>query len=76
MKHVFADTFHFLALLKTDDPYHQRAVAMQQTGWQKIVTTDCVLLETGDACCEPLDHGDFLALYDSLARTRGLKLCD
>jgi predicted nucleic acid-binding protein len=68
MKSVFADTFHFLALLKTDDPYHARAVGLHRIRWQKIVTTDCVLLETGDACCAPSDHGDFLALYESLPR--------
>jgi predicted nucleic acid-binding protein len=68
MKSVFADTFHFLALLKSDDPYHQRALSLHRTRWRKLVTTDCVLLETGDACCEPDDHGDFLALYESITR--------
>jgi predicted nucleic acid-binding protein len=68
MKSVFADTFHFLALLKADDPYHAQAVKLHRVRWRKLVTTDCVLLETGDACCEPQDHGDFLALYDSLPK--------
>jgi hypothetical protein len=68
MKSVFADTFHFLALLKTDDPCHTQAVKLHRVRWQKLVTTDCVILETGDACCEPQDHGDFLALYDSLPK--------
>lgn len=68
MKSVFADTFHFLALLKGDDPYHTRSVALHRARWQKIVTTDCVILETGDACSVPYDHGDFLALYEALPR--------
>ncbi len=68
MKSVFADTFHFLALLKTDDPYHQRAVELHRVRWRRIITTDCVLLETGDACCDPADHGDFLALYESIPK--------
>jgi len=68
MKSVFADTFHSLALLKADDPYHRRAVELHRVRWQKVVTTDCVLLETGDACCEPGDHGDFLALYESITK--------
>ena len=67
MRSVFADTFHFLALLKSDDPYHGRAVELFRIRWRRIVTTDCVLLETGDACCAPEDHDDFLALYTSLA---------
>jgi predicted nucleic acid-binding protein len=66
MRSVFADTFHLLALLKSDDPYHARAVELHRVRWQKLVTTDCVLLETGDACCAPDDHDDFLALYGSL----------
>src|ERR1043166_5929564 len=66
MRSVFADTFHFLALLKSDDPYHQPAVELHRIRWQRIVTTDCVLLETGDACCAPTDRDDFLALYGSL----------
>jgi len=68
MKSVFADTFHFLALLKDDDPCHARAVTLHRAPWHKMVTTDCVLLETGDACCDPSDHGDFLALYESLPK--------
>ena len=68
MKLVFADTFHFLALLKAVDPYHRRAVELHRVRWQKMLTTDCVLLETGDACCDPGDHGDFLALYESFAK--------
>ena len=66
MRSVFADTFHFLALFKSDDPYHGRAVELHRVRWQKIVTTECVLLETGDACCAPNDHDDFLALHGSL----------
>jgi predicted nucleic acid-binding protein len=66
MRSVFADTFHFLALLKSDDPYHGRAAELHRVRSQKIVTTDCVLLETGDACCAPNDHDDFLALYGAL----------
>jgi predicted nucleic acid-binding protein len=66
MRSVFADTFHFLALLKSDDPYHGRAVELHRVRWQNIVITDCVVLETGDACCAPKDHDDFLALYGSL----------
>jgi len=68
MKSVFADTFHFLALLKADDPHHRRAVELHRVRWQKMATTDCVLLETGDACCDPGDHGDFLALYESITK--------
>ena len=68
MRSVFADTFHFLALLKVDDSRHRRALELHRVRWQRIVTTDCVLLEVGDACCHPRHHGDFLALYGTLAQ--------
>src|SRR5439155_15299320 len=46
--------------------YHRRSVELHRVRWQKIMTTDCLLLETGDACCAPQDHDDFVALYESL----------
>jgi predicted nucleic acid-binding protein len=73
MKAVFADSYHFLALLNEDDPGHPRAVIEHRRAWQTIVTTDCVLLETGDALCEPADHDDFLSLYATLRADRRVK---
>ena len=32
----------------------------------RIVTTEAVLLEVADACCDPCDHDDFLALYETV----------
>jgi hypothetical protein len=59
MKSVFADTFHFLALLKADDAHHRRALEFHRVKWQRIITTDCVLLEVGDAC----SHPDIMAIF-------------
>ena len=70
MKSVFADSFHFLALLNEEDRSHRRALIEHRRPWQSIVTTDCVLLEVGDAFCDPRDHDDFLALYGSLQTDR------
>jgi predicted nucleic acid-binding protein len=66
VKAVFADSFHFLALLNRNEPAHERAVLEHRRKWQSIVTTDCVILEIGDALCAPRDHDDFLALHESL----------
>ena len=74
MKSVFADTFHFLALLKADDSHHRRALEFHRVKWRRIVTTDCVLLEVGDACCDPRQHGDFLALYEALAQDERMEI--
>ena len=74
MKSVFADTFHFLALLKADDPHHRSAMRFHRVKWQRIVTTDCVLLEVGDACSHPRHHGDFVALYEALAKDERVEI--
>jgi hypothetical protein len=36
MKSVFADTFHFLALLKADDPHHRSALKFHRVKWRRI----------------------------------------
>lgn len=74
MKAVFVDSFHFLALLNQNDPAHGRAVVEHRRKWQSMVTTDCVLLEVGDAFCAPCDHEDFLALHDALPLDRRVEI--
>ena len=74
MKAVFADSFHFLALLNQNDPAHARAVVEHRRKWPRIVTTDCVLLEVGDAFCAPRDREDFLALHDALPLDARIKI--
>jgi predicted nucleic acid-binding protein len=74
MKSVFADTFHFLALLKADDSHHRLSLEFHRVKWQRIITTDCVLLEVGDACSHPRHHGDFLALYEALAQDERMQI--
>ena len=68
MKVVFADSFHFLALLNNKERAHRRAILEHRRKWLRIVTTDCVILELGDALCHPRDREDFLALLESLRR--------
>jgi uncharacterized protein len=74
MKAVFADTFHFLALLNEDDAAHQGAVMEHRRSWQSIVITDCILLELGDALCHPRDHVDFLALLETIQQDPRIKI--
>jgi predicted nucleic acid-binding protein len=74
MKVVFADSFHFLALLNDDERAHRRAVLEHRRSWQKIVTTDCVILELGDALCHPRDRDDFLALLESFDRDSRIRI--
>jgi uncharacterized protein len=74
MKAVFADSFHFLALLNDDEPAHRQSALEHRRTWQKIVTTDCVILELGDALCHPRDHDDFLALLETLRRDSRIEI--
>jgi len=74
MKAVFADSFHFLALLNNDELTHRQALVEHRRSWQSIVTTDCVVLEVGDALCHPRDHDDFLALLETFQRDPRIKV--
>ena len=70
MKSVFADSFHFLALLNRDDAAHGKAVEFELQLWHRVVTTDCVLLEVGDALCDPRDREDFVRFYETVSTDR------
>ena len=65
MNPVFADTYFFLALLSRDEPTHGRALTESKVN-RRIVTTEFILLELGNACARAEDHGDFLALVEGL----------
>jgi predicted nucleic acid-binding protein len=58
---VFADTSFFLALLRKDDELHSRAIEQWKFG-HRVLTTEFILLELGNACARAADHADFLAL--------------
>jgi uncharacterized protein len=58
---AFADTFFYLALLRKDDPAHERALRFARLR-TTIITTEFVLLELGNACARASDHADYLAL--------------
>jgi len=66
MSTVFADTFYFLALLSADDAAHDRAVEMSGRLRSRIITTDWILMEIGDALCQPQMRTLFPALLDQL----------
>ena len=73
MSAVLADKFFYQALLDQRDPAHGRALAQLKVK-QAIVTTEFVLLESGNACSRAEDHADFLALLAGFARARARAL--
>ena len=65
MTTVFADTFYFLALLDSREERHSQAAEVSRDLQLRLVTTEWVLAEFGDAYCHPNDRADFVALYRS-----------
>ena len=66
MRSVFADTFYFLALLDSREERHKEALEASRDQELRLVTTEWVLAEFGDAYCHPEDRKDFVVLYRSL----------
>jgi predicted nucleic acid-binding protein len=67
MKTVFADTFLWLALVHPRDAFHQRAAANLDAYSGRIVTTDWILMEVGDALAgSEQGRKEFIALRSDL----------
>ena len=63
---VFADTFHFLALLNSSDAAHVRAIEASCVPGREFVTTEFVLLELADALAYPRDRVEFFVVRDAI----------
>lgn len=63
MRVAFADTFYFLALLDSREERHPQAAEASRDPQLRVVTTEWVLAEFGDAYCHPQDRADFVSLY-------------
>jgi len=74
MRVVFADTFYFLALLDSAEKHHAKAVEAARDAELRIVTTEWVLAEFGDAYSHPADRADFTSLYRSLVNHPRVKI--
>lgn len=66
MNVAFADTYYFLALLDTRESQHQAALLATRDPSLRIVTSEWVLTEFGNAYSHPADRPDFVAVYRSL----------
>lgn len=63
---VFADTFHFLALLNSSGAAHVRAIEASCVAGREFVTTEFVLVELADALARPHDRPEFFAVRDAI----------
>ncbi len=68
MRTVFADSFYFIAQLNPADETHEKAAAFTASFEGKLVTTELVLVEVGDAFSRPPNRDRFVRLYQQLAR--------
>jgi hypothetical protein len=66
MNPLFADTFHFLALVNESDAAHSRAVEASRDLNRRVVTTAWVLIEVGDALARPAGRQRFMELVEVL----------
>jgi uncharacterized protein len=74
MRTVFADTFYFLALLDAREDRHAQAVEASRDPQLRLVTTEWVLAEFGDAYSHPQDRSDFVTLYRALLNHPRIKI--
>jgi predicted nucleic acid-binding protein len=74
MTSAFADTFYFLALLDSREERHVEAAEASRNPELRLITTEWVLAEFGDAYCHPKDRADFVALYRSLVNHPRVKI--
>jgi uncharacterized protein len=74
MTSAFADTYYFLALLDSREERHGEAAEASRNPELRLVTTEWVLAEFGDAYCRPEDRADFVALYRSLSNHPRIKI--
>jgi predicted nucleic acid-binding protein len=74
MRTVFADTYYFLALLDSREKQHAAALSASRDSALRIVTTEWVLMEFGDAYSDPKDRPDFVALYEALVNHSRVKV--
>jgi predicted nucleic acid-binding protein len=62
MKTIFADTYYFLAVGSELDQGHQRTVQYAANYTGRLVTSEWVLTEVGDALASPAQRERFLEL--------------
>ncbi len=74
MRRAFADTFYFLALLDSREDRHVEAAEASRDSDLRLVTTEWVLAEFGDAYSHPKDRADFVALYRALVNHPRVKI--
>lgn len=66
MTTVFADSFYFIAQLNPADDAHGKATAFTRSFEGRLVTTEWVLAEVGDAFARPPNRQRFVRFFEQL----------
>jgi predicted nucleic acid-binding protein len=74
MSTVFADAYYFIALLNPRDSGHREAVNVPVERWQRIVTTEWVLIEAGNSMSAPTSRTEFVRVLDKLKNRSNVEI--
>ena len=74
MRSVFADTFYFIAQLNPADEAHAKARAFTDEYEGRLVTTEWVLVEVGDAFSRGPNRTRFVDFFQLLPRMSDLSI--
>jgi uncharacterized protein len=66
MRTVFADSFYFMAAINERDQAHALAVRFAEQRTDRLVTTEWILTEAGDAFANPKWRASFLTMLGDL----------
>lgn len=74
MKPVFADTSYFLGLANPSDQHFEIAISISHVRSFRLITTEWVLVEVGDALSKPPNRQFFLDLVEILRHKRNAEI--
>ena len=70
----FADTNYWVGLVNKRDQYHARAQAWARVLSGVVVTTEAVLIETGNSLSKPPLRAEWLALHHQIRTRSGFRI--
>jgi predicted nucleic acid-binding protein len=76
MRTVFADSFYFMAAINEHDEAHHRARQFSLERTERLITTEWVLTEVGDAFAHPKWRLGFLMMLDDLRRDVNVEIVE
>ncbi len=74
MRAVFADTAFYVALLSRRDEHHKKTLEFAGSFTGVLITTEYILIETGNRLARYGDRAPFVALVRQLQGTPGVRI--